>query len=469
MPSSRRHFLQRASLAASALAFAPRISAWADTPAAAGSARAWITSGADRFKPVQVQAGGTGPETIEVRPSQRFQSILGFGGAFTDASCYLFGRMDQTARRQLLAELLGPEGLQLSVGRTCIGSSDYSRTAYSFDDSQEPDPELKKFSIDHDRAYILPALREARAVNPELFLFSAPWSPPGWMKSSNTLLGGTMVKEHLGAYAEYFVKFLQGYHSEGVPIAAVTSQNEVDTNQDGKMPACLWGQEYETAFVKEFLGPALRKAGLDTKIWLLDHNYDLWGRVLDQLSDPVVASYVDGVAWHGYMGSPATMTRVHNAYPDKGMYWTEGGPDYKDADYTTDWAKWSSTFTGILKNWARCIVSWNLLLDENGSPNIGPFSCGGLVTIDSKTHALTRSGMYWAFAHYSKLVRRDAQVVATEGNLAGVEHVAFLNPAGDCVLVLTNKGEQREVSCAYNGKTAQVNLPANSIATLQWS
>lgn len=456
-----------------ALAAARSTRLWAQGAASAAPLRGWVTSDRKRFAafetPTWESPSGTAAGTVQVYPNQRLQAILGFGGAFTDASCYLFSRMPAAQRRPLLEELLGRGGLNLSVGRTCIGSSDYSRTAYSYDDSATPDPELQHFSIDHDRAYILPTLREALEVNPELFLFSAPWSPPGWMKSNGSLLGGAMRKHYFAAYAQYFVKFLEGYRAEGVKISAVTTQNEVDTDQDSRMPAALWGQEYEVGFIKEFLGPALRRAGLDTEIWLLDHNYDLWGRVLDSLSDPALAQMVSGVAWHGYVGTPDAMTRIHNAFPAKGTYWTEGGPDYTDPDYATDWAKWSSTCTGVLRNWARCIVAWNLVLDEKGQPNIGPFSCGGLVTLDSRTQQLTRSGQYWAFAHYSKTVRRGARVVASEGGPEGVDHVAFANPDGSYVLVLTNSGEERSVECRFEERALRMTLPRNSIVTLQWS
>jgi glucosylceramidase len=235
------------------------------------------------------------------------------------------------------------------------------------------------------------------------------------------------------------------------------------------MPAALWGQEYEMEFVKAFLGPAIRSASLDTKIWLLDHNYNLWGRVLDELSDPGVFEQVDGVAWHGYAGNPDAMTRVHNAFPTRHAYWTEGGPNVFASDYATDWTGWSAKYATILKNWARCIVAWNFVLDEQGKPNIGPFNCGGIVTLDSKTKQVTRSGQYWAFAHYSKVVRRNAQVIATRTTLNGIEHVAFANPDGDYVLVLTNRGEAQEIACTFEGKAVQLSLPGNSIVTLQWS
>ena len=282
------------------------------------------------------------------------------------------------------------------------------------------------------------------------------------------MLGGSMRKEYFASYAEYFVKFLQGYSAEGVKINAVTIQNEVDTDQNGRMPAALWGQEYEIEFVKKFLGPAFEKASLDTRIWILDHNYNLWGRAIDELSDPEVSKYVDGIAWHGYSGTPDAMTRVHDAFPSKNAYWTEGGPDYTSPDYKTDWAKWSHTFSEVLRNWAQCIVGWNLVLDEKGTPNIGPFPCGGVVTVDSKTHEVTHSGQYWAFAHFSKAIRRGAQVIASHGDLHGIDHVAFENPDGSRVLVITNQGDGQQVECQVGTQALNLTVDADSVTTLLW-
>jgi glucosylceramidase len=468
---SRRRFLQQAPLATAFLACSASHGSLAQS-LSGRRPQAWITQGSDRVKPLALPAwssdSAVAADSILLDPAQTAQSLLGFGGAFTDASCYLFSRMTAGKRQALLQEFFGNGGLNLSVGRTCIGSSDYSRNAYSFDDADAPDPELKHFSIAHDQAYILPTLREARAIQPDLFLLASPWSPPGWMKSANTLLGGTMYKKYMAAYAQYFVRYIQEYRAAGIPIGAVTSQNESDTNQDGHMPACLWGQEYEAEFIRDHLGPALRRAGLDTRIWLLDHNYDLWGRVLDQLSDPALAAFVDGVAWHGYAGTPELMSKVHEAHPGKSAYWTEGGDFYDAADYLTDWAKWSSTFTGILRNWARCIITWNLVLDEKGQPNIGPFNCGGLITQNSQTGEISRSGLYWALAHYSKFVQRDARVVSTRGEIGKISHVAFKNPDGSLILVLTNQGRQRDVAIRVREQALHLESPADSIITLQW-
>ena len=444
-----------------------------DSAPAVGEVKAWRTSKDEEFKlveaPVWESGTGAGAMSIHLDPAKQYQEVLGFGAALTDASCYLLQQLDAEKRRAILQDCFGRNGLRLSVARTTIGSSDYSLNAYSYDDTPEADPQLTHFSLDHDVKYILPVLRETRQLNPDVFYLSSPWSPPGWMKSSHSLLGGSMRKQYLPVYAEYIRRFLEGYAKAGVNIDAISVQNEVDTDQDGRMPQALWGQEYEMEFVKAHLGPALEKAGMKTKIWILDHNYNLWGRVVDELSDPDVYKYVDGVAWHGYVGGPESMTRVHDMFPERSAYWTEVGPDYTDPAYATDWSKWSSTFTGILRNWARAIVSWNVVLDEKGRPDIGPFSCGGVVTLDSKTHAVTKSGQYKAFAQYSRAIERGARLFASRGEFSGIDHVAAENPDGSKVLVLTNQnsGEQRvEVLLAEN--SMKVMLPPDSVTTVVW-
>jgi glucosylceramidase len=297
------------------------------------------------------------------------------------------------------------------------------------------------------------------------------------MKSNGSMLGGAMPKRYFASYAQYFLKFLESYKENGVTINAVTVQNEVDTNQDGNMPACQWGQEYETEFVEQHLGPVLRKAGLSTKIWVIDHNYNLWGRAIGELSLPGVRQYVDGIAWHGYLGEPSAMTRVHDAFPQKNAYWTEGGPDILAADYLTDFTNWADTFNGIAHNWARSITAWNVALDEKGKPNIGPFSCGGVVTVDNATKKVTRSGQYWAFAHYSRHIRRGAKVFETneigqdaeQGTASQVSHSGFRNPDGSFVVVLANRGAEKRVQLLLGTQMLEIDLPASSVHTLQWS
>ena len=248
---------------------------------------------------------------------------------------------------------------------------------------------------------------------------------------------------------------------------AVSVQNETDTDQDGRMPACLWGQEYEMEFIAAHLGPQLAANRIDTKIWILDHNYNLWGRAIAELDDPKVNQYVDGVAWHGYVGSSSAMTRVHEAYPDKHMYWTEGGSDYNSPRYLTDWAQWGSASRKSSAT-GRGASSVKLALDEAGKPNIGPFDCGGLVTIHSKTGEIARSGQYWALAHFSRALRRGARRIESSGDLKGVSHVAFANPDGTMVAVLTNAAAERKILLRLNGKESEVRLLADSVTTLSW-
>jgi len=462
--TTRRDWMR---LASAGVAGALQLGAQPAAPSGALEVRA--TAGAQRYA-AQPAVGwealrGGAANVIRIDPAAQYQEMIGFGAAFTDASCWTFHQLAEDARQQLFHELFHPTGLGLSAGRLCIGSSDYSTSMYSFDDGP-PDPELQHFSIEHDRVYILPALRLARQMNPDLFLFGSPWSPPGWMKDNGTMLGGAMRKQSFPAYARYFVKFLEAYREAGVPVNAVSVQNEVDAEQEGHMPACLWSQEHEWQFVLDHLGPAFEREKIDTKIWILDHNYDLWGRVLDILGKTEVSRYIDGVAWHGYVGDVSAMSRVHDAYPAKHMYWTEGGPDYTEPDYLTDWAKWGEMFAGILRNWARCIIGWNLALDEKGRPNIGPFSCGGMVTIDSKTKEITRSGQYWALAHYSSAIRRGARRIGSQGDIEKVSHVAFVNPDGGAAVVLANRGAERDVVIEAQGAAAHVHLPADSLVSL---
>ena len=475
LPTNRRNFLKAsaAGLVSSAGLKTSRAEAAAfpNVAPSSGSISVRVTDASQKFaaatplkwRPLSAPAANA----IMLNPVNKFQEHLGIGGAFTDAACYMFNQLDAPARQQLFHEMFHPSEMGLSAGRICIGASDYSTAVYSFDEG-DPDPDLSRFSIDHDRAYILPILREARAANPDLFLLASPWSPPGWMKPNNSMLGGCMHRSSMAVYANYFVKFLQGYESEGVPINSVTSQNEVDTEQDGRMPACCWPQEYEISFVREHLGPALRKNSMQTRIWLLDHNYDLWGRAICCLDSPGLTEFCNAVAWHGYVGAPDMMAKVHQAHPTTEMYWTEGGPDLTAKDYLTDWCKWGETFTGILRNWCRCIIGWNLALDENGKPNVGPFSCGGTVTINTQSKAITRSGHFWAMSHFSRSVRRGARRFESARGPAKVFHVAFENKDGEHTLIVTNPGPSKKIEIVASGASADVPLAENSITTLAW-
>jgi glucosylceramidase len=450
-----------------------------------GGIEIWQSAGSDRFRKLPSLPWRVGSERaaaeILLDPTATFQEVLGFGAAFTEASAYLINRLGSGARERFMHELFSPSELGINIARICIGSSDFATAMFSYDEG-EPDPELRRFSIDRDRAYVLPGLLSARHINPELFLLASPWSPPGWMKNGGSMLGGNIKSANLEVYAKYLVKFLEAYRAAGVRIDAITSQNEVDTDQGGRMPASVLSQENEVSLVGGYLGPAIAAAGLATRIWLLDHNFNLWGRVLNTLENPDVHRYAEGVAWHPYVGSPEAMSRIHAAYPTKGMYWTEGGfelaatPQAAPAaqppspDSETALALSGAGATNALRNRARCLIDWNVALDENGRPNIGPFNLKGTTTIDSKSGEVTARGPnYWIIKHLNHAARRGATVIESTGRIDGVFHVAFVNTDGRNAMMLTNTGPNRSVSIRNGGRSVEVVLPASSVTNLQWT
>ena len=494
---SRRGFVGLTTVGAAAMSQTVPASAQA-----AGTIAVQQTADAKRFSEEPAlkwrPAEGSSNEAIVLDPSRTYQEMLGFGGALTDAAAYMINQLDAPSREKFLRELYDPSELGLEVTRICVGSSDYAATMYSYDEG-DADPDMKRFSIDHDKAYILPQLRTARKYNPSLYLFASPWSPPGWMKANGTMLGGSLKPRNFPAYAKYFVKFLQSYQAEGVPVDAISPQNEVDTDQDGRMPACVWAQEHEIVFVSQHLGPALEQSKIPTKIWILDHNFNLWGRVINELENPLLSRYADGVAWHPYVGPVTAVSRVHDLFPDKNMYWTEGdfdatfslvgpmtfgagapggagpepvggagSPPRRDPQSSEAIARAGVGAANAVRNWLKCIIVWNLALDENGKPNIGPFNGPGFITIDSKTKEITRSGAYWAMKHYTHAAHRGSKHFDTRGELEGVAHVAFVNPDGAKTVVLSNTGAAGKMQLRLGNLMTEVSLPANSITNLSW-
>lgn len=409
---------------------------------------------------------------ICIKLGARRQQILGFGAALTGSSCAVFHRMPALKRHAIMRELFHPLQMNYNVSRVSIGSSDYSPELYSYCDGNEPDPDMKRFSIEKDKPYVLPILKEARAINRDMYLLASPWSPPGWMKPIGTMLGGYMDNKHFAAYATYFVRYLEEYEKAGVPIQAITIQNEVEADQGGKMPACTWTKELEIEFVRDHLGPALWDADFaHVGVWMIDHNYDLEQRAIDTMNDEALRQYSDSIAWHGYGGSADAVSRVRDVHPAVDHHFTEfntflGAPHYK-----TDWTFWGTQIGEAMRNWIKDYVMWNVALDEEGKPNIGPFNCGGVVTIDSKTGEITRSGGYYGLGHYSRYIKRNAWCVESTGNLEKLIHVAFTNPDGTKVLVLSNAGAERTVTieCIDNAQgIADIRIDADSVTTLFW-
>jgi glucosylceramidase len=420
-------------------------------------------------------------EAVTVDPEERHQLLLGFGAAFTDAACFVLSAMPSAERDALLRALLTTEGLALSVCRTCVGQSDYGVADYSYAETPD-DWTLADWTMAQDDHYIVPILQEALRLCPDLFLFSSPWSPPGWMKTSGRMRGGWMRGDCLEVFAEYYRRYLHACAERGIPIRALTVQNEPQTDQGGLMPACFWHPDFERALIRDFLGPKLRADGLDTQIWLLDHNYSDWERADRQLADPALRPYVAGAAFHPYGGKPEMMARLAEHHPGLSLHWTEGGPNLPlDESYTDEWCHWGKTMTEALRNGCRSWTAWNLALDETGGPNLGPFHCAGLVTVYSGmsaysgTSAVRWSGQARALAHFSRFLRRGACRIGSErsgpaGELEtnALHHAAFQNPDGGIVLVLTNPGSARALRVAYRGRQARLSLPEDSLATLCW-
>jgi glucosylceramidase len=407
---------------------------------------------------------------VTLKPEERFQKILGFGGAFTDASCYLLSQLDPVVRAALVAELFSPSGFGLNVGRITVAQCDFGLVSYSYND-HPGDVAMERFSIDYDRGYIIPVIRQAHEVNGELFLLASPWSPPGWMKTGGLMTGGWMRNEFLGAFAQYYLRFLQEYAKAGVSVHALTTQNECETDQLGLMPACYWHPESEMVFLRDHLGPLLRRHGLgDTELWLMDHNYIMWRRAAWMLEDPGLRSMVRGIAWHPYEGEERAMTWLHELHPDIDMHMTEWGGAF-DEDMQGLCSRGAKVID-MLRNWSRSVFCWNIALTEQGKPHIGPFvkfdqeNGGGLLQIHSTTREIKRSSMLLALGHFSKFVKRGAVRIESDCDIDGIQHIAFVNPDGEHVVVLINKGAGTEVSLVIGDQFTLVPLSPCSMSTL---
>lgn len=323
--------------------------------------------------------------------------FLGLGVAITGSSCYQLNLMESQERRALLEKIYSKDGLGLRLGRLSVGSSDYSVELYSYDDVPG-DVTLQHFSIEKDEEYIIPMIKEILEVNPDLYLYASPWSPPGWMKTGGSMCGGYMRNAYLECYAEYLVKFIQAYAEHGIHISAITPQNETNIDQNGKMPACRWHPETEAEFI-QILHKKFKENKLDVKIWMYDHNFSDANRVLWSLEEcKGLLESCDGVAFHYYGGRIEETRQISKAYPTLDLHFTEGGPRLID-HYDSDWCKWSMMIAKALNHGYKSFTGWNLMLNEMGGPNIGPFLCGGFATRHSITGEITFSGQYKAYCH----------------------------------------------------------------------
>lgn len=407
---------------------------------------------------------------VKLDADKKYQKVLGFGGAFTDASCYMLDQLDKDVRDKLMEDLFSESGMGFNIGRLTVAQCDFGRVVYSYNDTPN-DVEMKNFSIEYDRKYIIPAIKQASEINPGLFLLSSPWSPPGWMKTGGLMTGGWMRNSYLEAYAEYYLRYLQEYLKEGVRINALTSQNESETDQLSLMPACYWHPETEMSFLRDYLAPLLRKNGMDeVELWIMDHNYILWRRAKWMLDDPDFKAVVKGAAFHPYEGPAEAMTKLHEMHPGIDMHMTEEGAAFSQTGEVI--CSTGIGFVNMMRNWSRSIFCWNIALNEAGKPHIGPFfqfgdeNGGGMLQIHSKTHEIQYGAQYWALGHFSKYVKRGAFHIASDCDVAGIHNVAFVNPDGEYVVVVVNPGPATEISLDAGERYAQVELPAGSVSTL---
>ena len=398
---------------------------------------------------------------------------MGFGASLTDASAWLIqNRLSPAQRESLLRELFGPEpGLGFSFTRVDMGASDFARSHYSYDDvpGGETDFPLARFSIDPDRAETIPILRRARAINPRLAIMASPWSAPAWMKTTGSMIGGTLRDDAFPAFADYFRRFVRAYEAEGLPVYAISIQNEPHY-EPGDYPGMRLEPPARARFVGRHLGPLFERESIATRILDWDHNWDEPGSPLHMLSDPVARRHVAGVAWHCYGGDVAAQSTVRNAHPDKDVFFTEcsGGawaPNFAD---NLAWTA-QHLIVGATRHWARGVLMWNLALDEAHGPHLGGCgNCRGVVTIDSRDSSIVRNEEYYAFGHASRFVRPGARRIASS-TTADVANVAFRNTDGSMVLVVVNPVDApRAFAVRIGARGFTYTLPAKSVATFRW-
>lgn len=392
----------------------------------------------------------------------------------TDAACIMIRRLPEEEQKKLMHEVYSPEEMNFSVSRVCVGASDYADTVYHFA-PVEDDMEMKYFDASHDDKDILPVLQMAKEENPDLFLYSSPWSPPGWMKNSKLMQGGWMKEKYVDAYVKYYLEFIRYYKKHGINIQAMTTQNETETDQVSRMPACLWHPDIEAEFVIKMRRALDENGYSDLKIWLTDHNFNLWRRPFYQLEDEELRKAAVGVAWHPYAGHPEAMEWINRKYPETEHHWTEGSiisdlyggmnSEVEDIGYG-DFAR---GFICAIESGVQSVTLWNLVLDENGYPNVGPFGCRGALEITRDGKKVTPSMDYHALCHFSKYVKRGAKRVILEKQEIPCNFAvtAFENPDGEIVLIVSNTDKyDSPLNFSYNGKEYSAWIRRESVSTV---
>lgn len=395
-------------------------------------------------KPLQIK------NKIEIFPEQTCQSVEGVGAALTHSSAYVFHHNLTAERRDSLFRVLfTPAGIGINYTRLCIGASDFSFNLFSY--SETEDFTLSNFTIQEDEKDVIPMLQEILAINPNLQILASPWSPPGWMKTSGSMVGGKLRPDCYDVYAEYLIKYLEAYRQHGITIHALTVQNEPEYGT-AAYPCMDMTAKEQQIFIRYFLGPKMQKKGLNTKIILFDHNCDNPDYPISILNDPETKKFVDGSGFHLYKGEISALCKVHEAHPDKNIYFTEqsGGGWAPDFDQNVRWYV-GELFAGAMNCWSKNVLLWNLALDENDGPkNFGCQNCWGVVRVTSDGR-IEKNAEFYAIGHYGKVVQPGAiRLVSNQDILKGV---AFRNPDGSFAYLAVYYGTVPEtigVQCGNN-------------------
>ena len=437
---------------------------------------AWITSPGSGIlfeKQEQVLNFGASANSfpvIEIDTTIIFQEIDGFGNCLTGGSAMLINKMDMAARSALLKELFGTEGKNIGISylRITIGASDLSERVFSYDDMPEGeiDPDVKNFTITMEKKDLIPVLKEILSINPDIKILGSPWSAPVWMKSNGSSKGGSLKPEYFNAYANYFVKYITAMKAEGITIDAITVQNE--PLHPGNNPSMYMPAEEQAAFIRKSLGPAFAAAGIKTKIIVYDHNCDKPEYPVTIYNDTEASKYVDGAAFHLYGGTIDAMSKVHEAFPGKNLYFTEqwvGAPGNLTSDL-----KWhvKNLVIGATRNWSRNVIEWNLASDPLYDPHTigGCDRCLGTVTINGNT--ITRNPAYYILAHCARFVRPGSVRIAS-GLVSDLPNVAFKTPGGKKVLIVLNdSGTAQNFNIRFKDKSVTVTLDRNAVGTYVW-
>jgi glucosylceramidase len=414
---------------------------------------------------------------VFVDPSKRAQTILGIGGALTDASAETFAKLPGAKQQEFLDAYFDPrKGIRYTLARTHIHSCDFSSASYIY--VNEGDKELKSFSVDHDKRFRIPFIKRCQAATGRgLTLFASPWSPPAFMKTNNDMLhGGKLKPEFHQSWANYYTKFIKAYEREGIPVWGITIQNEPMATQTWE--SCIYTAEEERDFLKDFLGPTMKREGLgDKNIIAWDHNRDLiYQRVSTILKDPKAAQYVWGIGYHWYepwSGGDQMFDNVklvHETFPDKKLLFTEGTADSFKPQEITAWRLGEAYARSMINDFNSGAVGWtdwNVLLDEQGGPNhVGNF-CFAPVHANTTTGELIYTNSYYYIGHFSKFVRPGARRIASAPSRSALLSAAFINPDGKVSVVVMNKTDQKLSYFLWlDGSAAEVNSLPHSIQTL---